>query len=85
MRGKANNSIFILALLLLAGSIIGSAIWSLLAPYLPKALSANYPIGTTANPWVLDISFLKLTFGFVLKMNLGSIIGVLIGLFFYYR
>ena len=86
MRGKSSkSSIILLLVFIFTGVIIGSAAWSLLTPYIPKIIAGSYEVGTTTGPWSLDISFVKLTFGFILRLNFGGVIGVLLGLLIYYK
>jgi hypothetical protein len=75
----------IFLLFVFMGAILGSILWLLLEPYMPQALGFSLDIGTTAAPWVLDMSVLTLTFGIALRMNLGSMIGVLLAILCYWR
>ena len=47
-------------------------------------LSYGMEFGTT-NPFTLDMGLLKMTFGLTFKMNIASIIGLLIAVFIYRR
>lgn len=82
---KARTSPWILILLLLTGAIIGSILWTLLAPVLPQALTQSINIGSTAAPWTLDLDVVSLTFGIVLKLNIGSLICMIIAAVIYWR
>ncbi|MDR2514003.1 MAG: DUF4321 domain-containing protein [Christensenellaceae bacterium] len=78
-------SVGIFLLFVFMGAILGSILWLLLAPHMPEALGFSLEIGTTAAPWVLDMSVLTLTFGLALRMNLGSMIGVVLAILCYWR
>ena len=80
-----NRSWFVLILLLVVGSILGSYLWHLLCPILPDALAASFSVGATKGPWVLDLNFLTLTFGLTLEMNIGTMIGLIAAIVFYFR
>ncbi len=72
--GKNTNMIkwvFIIA----AGSIMGNIIGNVLSRFIPF-LSLSESIGLT--PATLDLSFLTVTFGFNVSLNLAGIIGIII-------
>ena len=78
--GKNTWALF---LLLLAGIVIGSFIG-----YLVRDISwlswLNYGKGFGLDqPVVLNLDVLKLTFGFYIKINIASIVGVIIAAFVY--
>lgn len=73
---KKTGKKWITVLLIIVGALIGSAIWSMLAPVLPSAFMGSIPIGTTGGPFALDMGFAKLTLGLVLNVNIGAIIGI---------
>ena len=76
MRGKNNWACF---LMILAGIVIGGFIGSLF----PNSF-LNY--GNTfgmSTPLVLDFGILVLTFGLSIKITLGSIIGIIVGIIIY--
>ena len=78
--GKKNWALF---LLLLAGIVLGGFIGSLAAG-VPFLSWLNY--GQTfgfANPIVLDLGILVITFGLSIKITIASIIGVLIAIIIY--
>ncbi len=79
------RSVALLVLLLIVGSVLGSALWQLLDPILPAALSRSFSIGTTGGPLQVDLNFVVLTLGFVLKVNIGAALGMAAALFFYFR
>ncbi len=82
---RAKRSPALLILVLLVGAIIGSALWSFLTPVLPSVLTQSFTIGSTAAPWSVDLQFITLTFGVVLSVNIGSLIGMIIALIIFYK
>lgn len=82
-RGIAGKNNWALFLLLLAGIVLGGFIGSLAAG-VPFLSWLNY--GQTfgfANPIVLDLGILVITFGLSIKITIASIIGVLIAIIIY--
>jgi len=79
------RSIALLLLLLIVGSILGSALWSLLDPILPAALTRAFSIGTTGGPMHVDLTFIEFTLGCVLKVNIGALVGMAVALVFWFR
>lgn len=82
---KAKRSVPVMLLMMLAGAVIGSALWSFLSPYLPEVLTKSFSVGSTAGPWKLDLIFIVLTFGAVLSLNIGSLIGIIIAIVVFYN
>ena len=82
---KASRSVSVFLLMMLAGAVIGSAIWSFLSPYLPAALTKSFQIGSTGGAWNLDLLFIVLTFGAVLSLNIGSLIGIIVAIVVFYN
>lgn len=82
---KAKRSPVMFILLLLAGMILGSALWSMLSPVLPPALAQSFSIGSTGAPWKLDLMFIVLTFGVVLSVNIGSLLGMILAVVVFYK
>ncbi len=80
---RTNSSRLSLILLLLAGLVIGGFIGDWLSSYLTFSfLNYGQTFGLTS-PFVLDLSVLVVTFGFTVKFNLASIIGILIAFIVY--
>ena len=82
-KGIAGKNNWALFLLLLAGIVLGGFIGSLAAG-VPFLSWLNY--GQTfgfANPIVLDLGILVITFGITIKINIASINGVLIAIIIY--
>ena len=74
-----------LVILLLAGLVIGGFIGEWLGTN-PTFAFLNY--GKTfglPQPMVLDLNVLQLTFGFTVKFNLASIIGIILAFIIYRR
>ena len=82
---KAKTSPWILVLLLFVGAVIGSLFWSLVTPYLPSALGQSISVGSTSGPLVLDLDVFVLTLGLVLKLNIGSMLGMIVAAIIYWR
>ena len=81
-KGKRSPAVFVL--LLIVGALIGSALWALLSPVLPEALTRTFAIGSTSGPWNVDLIFIALTVGFVLSVNIGSLLGIIIAVIIFY-
>lgn len=72
-------------LLLFVGAVLGSLLWTLATPYLPAVLGKSISVGSTSGPLILDLDVFVLTLGFVLKMNVGSMIGMIVAAIIYWR
>lgn len=82
-RGAGKNS-WALFLLVLAGIVIGSFIAQATAGIsFLSWLNFGQKFGIT-NPLVLDLGILVLTFGFHIKITIGSILGILIATIIYH-
>ena len=77
------KNIWILLVFLLAGLVIGGLLGKLAAsvPWL-WWLSYEQQFGLET-PFVLDLSVLKITFGLMVKINIASIIGMILAIFIY--
>ena len=75
-RGIAGKNNWALFLLLLAGIVLGAGV-----PFL-SWLNYGQTFGF-ANPIVLDLGILVITFGLSIKITIASIIGVLIAIIIY--
>lgn len=78
-----DKSIWILIVFLLAGLVVGGLLGKL-AEGVPNLwwLSYEQQFGLS-EPLVLDLSVLKITFGLVFKINVASIIGMIVALIIY--
>ncbi len=70
----------VVVLCLVAGAVVGGALWHVLSPVLPQAMAGSFPVGTSA-PWTLDLYFVQLTLGIVVRFNIGTAVGVLAAAF----
>lgn len=77
------KNIWILLVFLLAGLVIGGLLGKLAAsvPWL-WWLSYEQQFGLET-PFILDLSVLKITFGLMVKINIASIIGMVLAIFIY--
>lgn len=77
------KNIWILLVFLLAGLVVGGLLGKLAAevPWL-WWLSYEQQFGLE-NPLVLDLSVIKLTFALMFKINVASIIGMILAIFIY--
>lgn len=81
MKGfKSYQSPWILAALLIIGGLLGSLLGEALGVYLPF-LRKGTEIGFPAT--VLNLHVVKLTVGFLLKVNLMTVLGFLLGFFLF--
>ena len=78
-----NKNTWIIIIFICAGLVIGGLIGQLSAQVeWLNWLSFGQEFGLS-QPLVLDLSVLKITFGFVVNINMASIIGMVIALFIY--
>lgn len=77
------KNIWVLIVFILSGLVIGGLIGKLASsvPWL-WWLSFEQEFGLN-EPLILDLSILKLTFGLMFKINIASIIGMVISIFIY--
>lgn len=78
-----DKSIWILIVLLLAGIVVGGLIGDLAAKSSGLWWLAYGQEFGLREPLTLDLSVIKLTFGLLIKLNISSIIGMLIAIFVY--
>jgi len=79
MRVKSGRNRWTLFLFLLAGMVLGSFLGFLLKQYsFFEWLDYGQAFGLTG-PVTLTLGVMSLTFGFVLRINIGSLIGMLLG------
>lgn len=75
-----------LLLFLLAGIIIGGLVGDMLAYYVNlPILQHSMQLGTQGGPTWVDLSIIKIAFGLALNINVGTLLGVILGLIFFYR
>ena len=77
------KNIWVLMVFILSGLVIGGLIGKLASsvPWL-WWLSFEQELGLN-EPLILDLSILKLTFGLMFKINIASIIGMVLSIFIY--
>ena len=78
-----DKNIWILLIFILSGLVIGGLLGDLAAKVdwlWWLGFGQNFGL---ESPLVLDLSILKITFGFMVKINIASIIGIAIALFMY--
>lgn len=80
---KARTEPWMLVLMILVGAIIGSLLWSLITPYLPEVFAKSITVGTTGAPVSVDLGVLSLTLGLTLRVNIGSMLGMITAFIIY--
>lgn len=81
MKARTRNP-WLLFLLLAAGVVIGGVLGEIFKDSI-KILSYSKSIGF--QPFTLDLSVIKLTLGFVLHLNLASVIGIILAILIFSR
>lgn len=85
---KSKKNLLLLLITILSTMIVGGFIGDLLKDYV-SIFQYNYPIkifNVEENLWnIIDLNVLKLSFGMVININFGSILGILLGLFIFYK
>lgn len=78
-----DKSIWILIVFILAGLVVGGLIGNL-AQNVPNLwwLSYGQEFGFS-DPFILDLGVIKVTFGLIFRINVATIIGVVLSLFIY--
>ena len=82
-RHSGGRNPWLLVTLLLACGVIGGFIGILLIPLAPWAGNTLLSLG--ASSFTLDLLVLSLTFGAVLKLNVGSIVGFIVAVIVFFR
>jgi uncharacterized membrane protein YfcA len=86
MAKARNKNIWMFLLILMVGLIIGSLIGNILAATFDHEIfKQSFNIGTQGMPAVINLLVLQVQFGLTLTVNIGTVIGVLIGVFIYTR
>jgi hypothetical protein len=84
-RGSSRNP-WTLFLFLLAGIIIGGVVGNILAQYFDTQIfKESIQIGTKSAPLSVDLGVVHLVLGLTFTVNFGTVLGVLLGLFFFFR
>ena len=80
--GGRTRGVGLILLVIIVGLVVGSLLGELLGSMLPagwgQELIARGPTIGLTTPATLDLRFLSLTFGLLLKVNLAGLIGVVI-------
>ncbi len=76
------KSMSLLLVLLLTGAIIGGLVGDILGSHLP-VLIVDKTFGFS--PTTIDLGVLQLTLGFIFRLNLAGVIGLLLGYLLYRR
>lgn len=84
---KRLDSVVTLLVIVILGALIGSVIGEVIATlspggFLEKVFSKGVNPGISP-PAVLDLKVVSLAFGFTIKINLASLLGVVLALFIY--
>ncbi|KUK10562.1 MAG: hypothetical protein XD50_1193 [Clostridia bacterium 41_269] len=79
---RSLKNIWFLILLLFLGSLLGLLIGQALGSTFPIL---NYSKAMGFSPVTFNLIVIKLTFGFILNINIASILGFLVGLLIYSR
>ncbi|MGE5629910.1 MAG: DUF4321 domain-containing protein [Caulobacteraceae bacterium] len=82
MRRDSQKSGWIMFLMIMSGLVIGGFLGELLGKYLP-VLKFGYALGISPHTW--DLNILKLTFGLSFNINMFSVLGIILALYFYSR
>jgi Domain of unknown function (DUF4321) len=84
---KKLDSVVVLLVILILGALIGSVIGEVIATLAPGGfLEAIFSKGINpgiAPPLVLDLKVLTLTLGLTIKINLASLLGIVLALLIY--
>ncbi|HHU62651.1 MAG TPA: DUF4321 domain-containing protein [Clostridiales bacterium] len=83
LRGRSQRNPWTLVLFLLAGLIIGGVVGDILSSYF-SLFDYTYKFGII-DPIGLDLRVITITFGLIFNLNLGSAIGVVIGIISYMK
>lgn len=76
------KSNFLLLFFILVGAILGGIIGEVFGVYLPLL---NYGKSIGLEPSTIDLSLIKFTFGFTMKLNLAGILGIFIAILTFKR
>ncbi|MFZ7131445.1 MAG: DUF4321 domain-containing protein [Eubacteriales bacterium] len=83
MKKSKGMLILVVFLSIMIGNMVGELISGYIGIF---AKTVNISILTNGgNPWVLDVNFLKFTFGLVVQLNLGSILFLILGMLLFYK
>ncbi len=82
---KNGSGVFLFIIVILLGMLIGNVITELVllipANFLTKIFSTSFSI--YLHDTNFDMKVIELTFGFVMKINIGSVFGIFLGIFLF--
>ncbi len=81
MRGNNRNP-WLLLIVILVGSVIGGVIGDVFRDTI-KWLAYSKTIGF--NPFTVDLNIIQFTLGFIMKINLASVLGIIIAILIFTR
>ena len=75
-----------LLLFMTAGVIIGTFVGDLLARLINSPIfTYSFSFGTSGTPAWIDLSVLRICFGISIKVNFGTVLGIIAGLLMYFK
>jgi hypothetical protein len=86
---KKTDSVIVLLVILTLGTLIGSVVGEVIGSLAPGGwIEAIFSKGVNPGltpPAVLDLKVLTVTFGLTLRVNLASLLGIVLALFIYQK
>ena len=86
---KKTDSVIVLLVILILGTLIGSVVGEVIGSLAPGGwIEAIFSKGVNPGltpPAVLDLKVLTVTFGLTLRVNLASLLGIMLALFIYQK
>lgn len=73
---RRSRSAWVLGVVVVIATAVGTVLGNLLAAYLPF-LARSYSVGL--EPATLNLGVARITFGFLLNVNAGSLVGLILG------
>ena len=75
-----------LLLFMTAGVIMGTFVGDLLARLINSPIfTYSFSFGTSGTPAWIDLSVLRICFGISIKVNFGTVLGIIAGLLMYFK
>ena len=75
-----------LLLFMTAGVIMGTFVGDLLARLINSPIfTYSFSFGTSGTPAWIDLSVLRICFGISIKVNFGTVLGIIVGLLMYFK
>lgn len=85
---RKNRNVLLLIVTIIGAMIEGGFIGDLLKNYI-AIFKYNYPIiilSSQENLWnIINLNVLKLSFSMLININLGSVLGIILGLIIFYK